>query len=356
MVEDDLGNEYGSDPVLNPLRVSFALANLELQRPIRFGQFVIRPLGIKGIRRHEEPGRSWELSARGVYVWRDPQPIRALELYSRQRHTVDRLNLLLSFARGGYVPILDTWLESRRGQDPCIKKGVTIRWAVPRGYSTIYDTDEQLETFMEQAMSRFMDDNLAHRQALRGTLSGLVQAFDEVATETQFLHAWLALESIVHHFGSSEYIISPNKFKRGVRRPVKRAIEEAAAADSSIAEHQESMIKKIPELNRAPITDAISRFFEAQGVHVDRAEIEALKRKRDTITHMGYAEKPPPNFTEDWFTDYRLRLAQASWRLINLLRAALLQVLSDDPLRSELRKAFLPGMYAPNEDSSMSPA
>jgi len=356
MVEGDLGNEYGSGPVLKPLRVTFALANLELQRPIRFGQFVIRPLGIKGVRRHEEPGRSWELSALGVYVWRDPQPIREVDLYGRQRHTIDRLNLLLSFARGGYVPILDTVLVSQRDQALWFQKGVIIRWAVPRGHSAIYDTDEQLETFMEQAMSRFMDDNLAHRPALRGTLSGLAQAFDEVAVETQFLHAWLALESIVHHFGSSEHLISQSKFKNRVRLGVKSAIEVAAATDSAIAEHQESMIKKIPELNRAPIADAICRFFEAQGVKVDRAEIEALKRKRDTIIHLGYAEKPPPNYTEDWFTDYRQRLAEASWRLINLLRSALLQILCDDPLRSELRKAFLPEMYAPYENSSMSPA
>lgn len=332
-----------------PIRVTFGLSDLKLTRTIRFDQFILTPVRLTDIRVDQEPGRHWEMTDQGVYIWRAPQPIRERDMNTRQHHLIERLHLLLSFARGGYVPVLRTLMHSRNGRLPWYTPGLQIRWEVARGFWTIYDTDDQLEAFMRQAFPRFKNPDGPRIDPLRGPIFTLIKACDEHAVDIQFLLAWMALETAVVSSNPHEFLMTRSKFEKHVRPHIKDALAIASASDPIIAKASGAMVNKIPELNRPPITDSILQFFEARGVPTNRAEIEGLKNKRDRITHGGTMEEVPGDLSDDifeeWFTGYRDRLHEGTWRLINLTRAAILHTLTDEPLRSELRRGLLPDRY-----------
>ncbi len=133
--------------------------------------------------------------------------------------------------------------------------------------------------FIQSCYTRFRSQ--ADKMALRIALHALVPC-GELMLESSFLRLFAGLEALVlaHRRGEGlEFVMAEDEWKR-----LRPCIEQSIKAWNSpgLTKRQRDLIyKKLPELNRVPLKDALTGFFEMHSVFVD--DLWPIFRTKDLV-------------------------------------------------------------------------
>lgn len=137
----------------------------------------------------------------------------------------------------------------------------------------------------------------------------------------KFISASTSLESILDSFSTESEKILPKKKFDDIRKKIEQIIKNEIA-NQIPPEGVESILQRIPEINRRSYRKKAIRLLESLGI-LDDGTREALKeiiKVRDRITHSGRFVDPKD----------RTKAAKAYFKLITILTKVFLRILVPD--------------------------
>ncbi len=334
------------DPFLRQVTVDFDVANLPLKRRLSFGRFEIVPMAESGVLYPATlgPGIHWEISARGRYRASFDEPRAASAVADEYIAHDDALHLLLTFARGSYVPLLRARLVAQTLDNQVWTRSFSDAGVVaPRSGWPIYDNEDELVKFLTEAHPKVLDPSIGYEQNVRSALFLMSMAFDHEWVENQFFVAWQALEVLIQQPDTRKKIVpSGSQFDKKIRPLIERVMDEVLprllGQEPDAADLVDQAKSKIGELNRPPIIETARKFFVGLGEDVDRQTLQGYIERRNRIGHtgLGWQRMPLETVSLELHKQYRDEMNLFSWQLFNLIRSAILRMLVDGPLLTQL--------------------
>jgi hypothetical protein len=183
--------------------------------------------------------------------------------------------------------------------------------ATPHSYGPLVSIHSVPASYLEHLTHALVNSTI--RGALRPAIVYSVAALRDGYLEAKFFNAFTSLETIVSALDQESrrnQLLRASEFDR-LRRAVRDAISAHAVERNIDTATVDTIAKKLPELNRAPIVDRVVSVVEEHRIHWEDLWPAGLKltealgaayRHRNAFIHTGAF----PEFTEAYVTTMRM--------------------------------------------------
>ena len=189
--------------VEQPAHVEFRFANLSLESTIRLSNFVLNPyVGTPFCPECRDlPGLALEVTGYGRYEldgWEEDKESAIRKYYD----CAVALRLLLSFARNGHVPIMDSMVSTETPSDlfpPGTGTADQVLGA-PLRSEVLFSSHDELQRFLRASYPQLTKGTRAEETGISAALQILESASCEVIVEIAFAQTWMSLEVLAFRF------------------------------------------------------------------------------------------------------------------------------------------------------------